>query len=60
MISKRLIKDRTRASEITVGPPIGTFTAVNRTLVATLPAGMIDESVFDEVDKVYSEDADKK
>jgi putative tryptophan/tyrosine transport system substrate-binding protein len=60
MISKRLIKDKTKASEIPVGQPIGTFTAVNRNVAAILPAGMIDESVFDEADKVYSEEESKK
>lgn len=56
MISKRLIQDKTPPSEIPVGPPIGTFTAINKNAASELLGSKLDESMFDEVDKIYPEE----
>ncbi|OQX25288.1 MAG: hypothetical protein BWK80_16390 [Desulfobacteraceae bacterium IS3] len=59
MISKRLVQDKTPASKIPVGPPIGTFTAINKNVASDLLGDKLDESIFDEVDKIYPEEGSK-
>jgi len=56
MISKRLIQNRVLPANIPIAPPIGTFTVINRDYMQLLIGDDFDESIYDEVDKVYPEE----
>ncbi len=59
LLSRQIVEDKTPLSQISVAPPIGTFTVINRDVADALYGKSLDESIFDEVDKSYPEEVEK-
>jgi len=55
MVSRRVVQDKVEPLSIPVSPPIGTYTVINKNVATALLGSDLDESIYDEVDKVYSE-----
>ncbi|KPA10557.1 hypothetical protein MHK_009239 [Candidatus Magnetomorum sp. HK-1] len=56
MISKRVVQDLISPANIPVAPPIGTYTVINRDSAKLLIGDNFDESIYDDVDKIYPEE----
>ncbi len=56
LTAQRLVKDQIAPADITVGPPIGSFTVINSDVVELLYGDGFDEELYYEVDKVYPDD----
>lgn len=59
LISKRIVQDNMRPSDIPIAPPIGTFTVINKHVAKSLLGDSFNENIYDNVDKVYSEEPGK-
>ncbi len=55
LISKRIGEDNVRPSEIPIALPIGTFTVINKNVAKSLLGDSLNESIYDNVDKVFGE-----
>ncbi len=56
LISRRLVQDGTPPSHLPAAPPVGTYTVINRNIAELLLGRDFDESIYEEVDKIYPED----
>ncbi len=55
LISRQIVQDKANPSDIPVAPPIGTYTVLNTKAAEQMFGDDLDETVFDEVDKLYPE-----
>ena len=55
MMSRRIVENRVLPGDIRIGPPIGTYTVINRDVAKSLFGKDLDESICGAVDKVYPE-----
>jgi len=56
LMSKRLIYDNISPQQISIEPPIGTYTVINRPVAELILGDKLDEAIYDLVDKVYPND----
>ncbi|MFK5968536.1 MAG: ABC transporter substrate binding protein [Candidatus Marithrix sp.] len=59
LISRQIVQDKIAPKNISVAPPIGTYTVINKEIAELLLANDLDESIYDEVDKIYGEDEEE-
>lgn len=56
LVAKRIGEDHVQPAQISIAPPIGTYTVINRNVAQQLYENQLDESIFDDVDKIFPED----
>ena len=59
LISRQIVQDKIIPKNIQIAPPIGTYTVLNKEITELLLADDFDESIYDEVDKIYGNDEEE-
>jgi ABC-type uncharacterized transport system substrate-binding protein len=56
LISRQIVQDKKHPRKIPIALPIGTYTVINKEITELLLEDDFDESIYDEVDKIYGEE----